>query len=447
MKAAPANSASDPKPAFKSPVQKWLQHHIAYVQLVWIVVCLPALIFFEQVPLTWSLASLLGLALVPCLGWASRQRPLPQTPLDLSIALMLLLLPLNLGLSINRVATLPHIYKTIAGVVLFYGLVGFLQASGWYHWSALGICALGLALIPVVFLGTEWSGSKFSWLPWHPATLFPQVLRPFWKPEGFAGFNSNLMGGILAMLLPMPLAYTWFSRRLGVRLLAGLEVAALSVALLLTQSRGAMLAVLIAVMVMLGAPNWRRLLVLALLAAIGGWLWFHTETLGPIAPFDVDVDVVRALNSFEGRVELWSRALYMIQDFPLTGIGMGLVAEVLPRLYPTFLIPPTVKIEHLHNLYLNTGAELGIPGLLSLLAILSGILGLSWRAVQRCQNLVLQPLVRAGLGIIMVICVHGLSDAVTYYVRTHVIAWALLAVVTATSSCGLRFATFPKDAD
>jgi len=42
------------------------------------------------------------------------------------------------------------------------------------------------------------------------------------------------------------------------------------------------------------------------------------------------------LTTVSGRVEVWSRALYGIQDFPFTGMGMNAFRRVVPVLYPCF---------------------------------------------------------------------------------------------------------------
>src|SRR5690606_11567634 len=60
------------------------------------------------------------------------------------------------------------------------------------------------------------------------------------------------------------------------------------------------------------------------------------------------------LNSLEGRREIWSRAIYGIQDFPITGLGVNTFRRVVPILYPLFLVSPDHDIAHAHNHLLQT---------------------------------------------------------------------------------------------
>lgn len=60
----------------------------------------------------------------------------------------------------------------------------------------------------------------------------------------------------------------------------------------------------------------------------------------------------------EARVEIWSRAVYAIQDFPFTGCGLGTFRRIVPILYPLFLISSDADIGHAHNLFLvGSGAS------------------------------------------------------------------------------------------
>ncbi len=86
-----------------------------------------------------------------------------------------------------------------------------------------------------------------------------------------------------------------------------------------------------------------------------------------------------AINSLEGRVEIWSRALYGIQDFPFTGMGMGTFRRVVPILYPLFTIAPDHDIGHAHNHLLAAGVDLGIPGLIAYLALWLGAGAMLWQ--------------------------------------------------------------------
>jgi putative inorganic carbon (HCO3(-)) transporter len=127
--------------------------------------------------------------------------------------------------------------------------------------------------------------------------------------------------------------------------------------------------------------------------------------------------------SMAGRLEIWSRGWYMVQDFPFTGIGMGLHEKMIEVMYPYFINP--IPLAHAHNLFLQVAVDLGIPGLIAWLGILVNV-------ILACITLIRsrEPLLRAaGAGLLasnVALCVHGLTDAVTWgMVRTAPLVWAL----------------------
>jgi putative inorganic carbon (HCO3(-)) transporter len=84
---------------------------------------------------------------------------------------------------------------------------------------------------------------------------------------------------------------------------------------------------------------------------------------------DLAAEPVLSLNSLAGRLEIWSRAIYGIQDFPFTGMGMNTFRKVMPVLYPLFTYLPEIDIGHAHNEFLQAALDLGIPGLIAFIAL------------------------------------------------------------------------------
>src|SRR5438477_7439531 len=92
-----------------------------------------------------------------------------------------------------------------------------------------------------------------------------------------------------------------------------------------------------------------------------------------------------SVGDFAVRVEIWSRALQVIHDFPLTGIGMGAFRTAVPALYP-YVISDPEKVHHAHNLYLQIGADLGLPGLAAFGALIIFLLINSTRLLGTLKN-------------------------------------------------------------
>ena len=142
-----------------------------------------------------------------------------------------------------------------------------------------------------------------------------------------------------------------------------------------------------------------------------------------------------SVGDFAIRGEIWSRAAQAIHDYPLTGIGMGTFRSVVPELYPYVLSDPA-KVHHAHNLYLQAGADLGLPGLVGFAALALCLAALGYVGRRRwaaAGNTTMSWLAVGCLGGLAAILTHGLLDAVTWGTKPAFVAWAVLGLLLATA--------------
>jgi putative inorganic carbon (HCO3(-)) transporter len=141
----------------------------------------------------------------------------------------------------------------------------------------------------------------------------------------------------------------------------------------------------------------------------------------------------RSLEGAESRPVIWWRAIAMIQDHPVTGIGMGLFQPVADHWYPFMSVNP--EVPHAHQLLLQVAVDLGLPGLISWLAILFGIVAMNWSVYRTAMSTNDRWLAGLGTGLLASqagLVLHGLVDAVTWgMVRTAVVLWGLWGLVSA----------------
>ncbi len=62
------------------------------------------------------------------------------------------------------------------------------------------------------------------------------------------------------------------------------------------------------------------------------------------------------------RMQLWGRALCLVQEFAFTGVGSGSFGIAANRLHPFLLSSPDQVFAHAHNLFLEVGVTMGIAG-------------------------------------------------------------------------------------
>ncbi len=190
-------------------------------------------------------------------------------------------------------------------------------------------------------------------------------------------FNPNLLAGYLLLALPVAVAVVWWNRtqadfqdRSLLTIAAGFVIVLMSVALLLTGSKGGLLAAAVVIIVLaftLPRPGTRlagrvrRLAVIVLGAVL---------VVALLAP-PIRVRVLSAFTtqrrSAAFRYYTWKTTTQMIRQRPLLGFGPGSYEYVQPQ----FAIAGFTRTAH--QTPLQIAAETGLPSLVLLLVALSAI--------------------------------------------------------------------------
>jgi putative inorganic carbon (HCO3(-)) transporter len=289
------------------------------------------------------------------------------------------------------------------------------------------VVLVGTALLAGLgIVGTAWGGGA-KFLPVDLAQRMPHLIGAFWYS---AGFHPNIVGGVLATLVPLTAAYAWSARTWYHRLFLWLFFLAEALTLLLTQSRGALLGFTAAMVVLVIGRGRRWAWLVPLLAVV---VILSVFSYGVPGSFEwvIESTITNAALSGGIRLELVSRGVYMLQDFPLTGIGLGMFPRVVPILYPLFAVGVGGEVVHVHNLYLQAGIEHGTPGLIAFLAfvILLWVIGL--QAIRRSRGQPWEPLSIGLLAGLAAYCTHGMVDAIWHTPRSNPIIWGCWGLLTA----------------
>ncbi len=375
----------------------------------------PALI---AAPLIGLLFALLRLAV---------EKKLPgPTPADLAILLLFLLLPVNYLFSANPDQAITPILRLLGGVALYYAVVRWAGTLDRMRKlvTITSVAALGLCTLAVISI--DWVSYKLFFIPPQLYERLPVLTSDTIHPNVLAGSLIAIIPLAFAMLL-----YNFSQSSIFERFIySGTVIMSVGV-LLLTQSRAAILALLLVLLILLFMRSrWAWYLPLVgLLAGLGMALWLGM------------VEVRYLLNNFLSlaglgqRLDIWQRMLYMLQDFPLSGVGMGNFAEAFRVLYPMSL-EASYPLPHAHNLFLQVGADLGIPGLIVWLAILLAAFFAAlqaYRTGKRWQQGRLIAISAGLLGCQLAIILHGTFDSVLWAeVRTAPLVWWLWGLAMAS---------------
>lgn len=265
----------------------------------------------------------------------------------------------------------------------------------------------------------EWRGQQRAWLngllaglplviavyfvltnEWVHAIGKMPLLAPFfnlfahWPPNAIGmGVNPNVIGGALAALLPLQVfALRSARRRIKIALLA-----VTAIALLLTATRGAWLALTAAAGMWIA---WQTITVRIADQKRAHWWWIGLVVIAGILISGIllTTPLGERLVGWGGdRRNIWQNSFDLIDDYPVTGIGLGAFEMV----YSTYaLLVHVGHTTHAHNLWLDMWLNQGILGVIALA-------GLVVNAVWPKPS---SPWRMAALISLAVILLHGLVD-------------------------------------
>lgn len=397
-----------------------------------VLVLLPALLFSALMPDWAPQAALAGLALVFALRGIATERGDGSASLNLPLLVLLALLPVTLLVTTDAEISLPRVYAFIANLACFGAVAGqrntpWLRKSGWL--LLLGGLALGI----IVLMGTDLGKAK---LPFISPEIYNKVpggnWHAFWDGDTF---NPNMAGGLLALFWPPAVVLIRKGVSWQQRDFAKLVAAALLILLILTQSRGALfgMALALPVITLLQSRRWALVWIVALLG-----LLFVTYRFGPTGILEsiAGRSDIFGDPSLQGRQELWGYAADLIARHPLTGVGLGMVEPAIKSIAPA--IRAETQFGHAHNLFLNAGAELGLAGMTAYVWFYATLLILLVKRVLLQRNGQYRSLALGLLGSLIVFLAHGLVDTITFSPYAAVVVWGLfgLMVAVATSAGG-----------
>ena len=408
----------------------------------------------------WQTAVLLILLLFWLLRRIGTGHFVPPTPLNTSLLLLLIMVLVSLWATFDMAFSFGKVVGVFYGVGIYFAWADWSgRSAGRLAWAALGLLAAGLGVMGLSFLGTSWP-RKLPLLGQVVAAVqarIPARLLTLGGPD--SGFNPNQVAGVLLWVAPLALALVgiavvdfgamkrrlrWPTAVLLLLFLAG-SFLTLTASLLLTQSRGGLLGYGVGLLLMAGLAlrrYWRWLaagvaaagLAAAILLSTQGASTVTTAVFAQVGiPTGDEAALADGINTLNGRMEIWSRAIYGIQDFPFTGMGMNNFRRVVHILYPLFLISPDTDIAHAHNHLLQAALDLGIPGLIAYLALWLGSAAMLWQvwraAAAQAQPRWYRALVIGLAGSLAAYFVYGLLDTVALGAKPGFIFWMLLGVV------------------
>ena len=207
---------------------------------------------------------------------------------------------------------------------------------------------------------------------------------------GAGGYDPNDSAMFLVATLPTLVLFAISSKRWSIRLLAGLGALMALLAVVQTQSRGGFLG--LAAVLLFIFLFFRGIRTVAKVAAVGllavglavtadADYWDRMSTITEMDDgYGVEGSVVG------GRRQIWTRGMGYMFENPLTGVGLfnfavaeGQSREIAEQIRRGF----GAKFSAAHSMWVQVGAELGIPGFLAFIGLFGHVGWRMWKISRR----------------------------------------------------------------
>jgi putative inorganic carbon (hco3(-)) transporter len=379
----------------------------------------------------------LGLLLLAALLWRGRLdltrekvTTFLRTGANLPILLFLGIVALSTALSSHRDVSAQELLRIGVGVLLYF--VAATQFRRIHHLAKLVDTLLYLAIVSSLI--------GFA----HYATSV--------EPAATGQFGDHqLFGSFLMLLLPILVVTAVTESRRNRQLAAQIATVLTGTCLLLTQARGAWLGGLTGIVTMglLSMLNIKQrtkwlsnkhewiLPIMLVVASLGFFLTIAGGTANRIKERGATITSGTATteHSLTERQDRWTGTWKMIEEHLALGVGVGMYPYV-QKPYTGWGNALTIGShrnslgEQAHNLYLQTAAELGIPGLLLLLAMIVTFFITGTLRVQQMHRDFRRNLLIGALGAIAGFTVDAIFSPSWQFGNITMFMWLIMGVGT-----------------
>ena len=335
--------------------------------------------------------------------------------------------------------------RPLFGIMLVWFVLDILHAkpSDRFLYFVVAVILLGVLIGFLALTTTQWDGKSAALN--GLINRLPRLNMSEWLPNAGISFNANEIAGALTWLTPTLLVLSIYPKlTMAWRRTSLLGFGLLYLALFLGQSRFATAGVLVALLVVaftIAKISWMRRSILFLVLIHGLFQGVLLLNLFPTSASDEDAAGLsnRDQTTFRVRFDIWDSAWRMMLDYPATGVGMGMFRTAVRE--PEYLVPHYADRDwgppHAHQEWFQIAADLGILGLLSMVA-LHVITALAMFQRWRHQPYETQLLIIAIATGFIAHIIYGLGDAIPLWDRFAFLFWLYIAL-----GCGITLQQKP----
>lgn len=339
--------------------------------------------------------------------------PLTQSPIDMPIILFGIIIVISTITSINPAGSLRDLALHSGGLSFLFVMVNSVKSKEDFN-KIVVMLVFSATLVALYGLFQYIVGVEME-AAWLDVENNPDIRTRIYS----VFHNPNILAEYLIMTIPLSVSLFWHSKRIHKKIIFLGTTLIMSLALVLTLSRGGWLGFAFSAFIFIILVE-RRLLLTLIPITLGGVYLLPQTIINRILSIG---NLSDSSNAY--RITMWEITLDIIKDNWVAGVGFGHLPfkqtfETYIRTHPTF---------HAHNTYLETAAEMGIPGLIVFLLFLFTLFKYGIKKLVKSEDKYISTVsagVLSGLGGVMF---HGAVENVLYLPKIIITFWILVSFI------------------
>lgn len=232
-------------------------------------------------------------------------------------------------------------------------------------------------------------------------------------------YNPNILAEYLIMTIPISIGLFWYNKKLGKKTVFLTTSLIMSLALVLTLSRGGWLGFAFSLFVFILLIEKKLLLSLIPIGILGVYL-LPQSIINRILSIG---NVADSSNAY--RLKLWEITLKVIKDNWKAGVGFGHLP--FKETFETYI--RTMPTYHAHNTFLQTMAEIGIAGFIIFLFMLFIIIKYGIKILNKSDERYIRILGASLVAGLSGLLLHGLVENILYIPRIIIMFWIIISFI------------------
>lgn len=338
---------------------------------------------------------------------------LTKSPIDIPIILFFIVMVISTVTSISFIGSLRDLALHIGGITFALVMANSIKDKNSFNLIAT-MMIFSATLVALYGLYQYVVGVNIE-AAWLDVENNPDVRVRIFSVFG----NPNILAEYLIMIIPISVALFWNTKKISKKIIFLCTTLIMILAMVFTLSRGSWIGFAFSALIFILLID-KRLLLSIIPISLGAVFFLPQTIMNRILSIGNLAD-----SSNAHRINIWNMTLNIIGDYPMAGVGFGHLP--FREVFGTYI--RTLNTYHAHNTYLETAAELGIPGLLVFLFFIFILFKYGINKLVKSKDKYIRTLGAGALSGLAGVLANGATENVLYLPKIIITFWMIVGFI------------------